>query len=107
MRTHHCWGARRGGKIGDMRLAVTRTDSAPIAPVVEPSPRAMALLRRWVAVLVLGLPLVAGGCAELIPKIELRDDYLFKRFLQPERVVSEVRRDEQGNPILPEGEQPK
>lgn len=46
------------------------------------------------------LLLFAGGCAEIIPRFELRDDYMFKRFFQPNRVVSEVRHDENGNPIL-------
>lgn len=62
--------------------------------------------RRWVIVILLGAPLLLGACAEIIPKFELRDDYMFKRFLQPNRVVGEVRRDEQGNPILPESQQP-
>lgn len=61
---------------------------------------------RWVIVMVLGAPLLLGACAEIIPKFELRDDYMFKRFLQPNRVVGEIRRDEQGNPILPESQQP-
>jgi hypothetical protein len=47
-----------------------------------------------------GLILVAGGCSEIIPRFELRDDYMFKRFFQPDRVVGEIRRDEFGNPIL-------
>lgn len=44
------------------------------------------------------------GCAEIVPRFELRDDYMFKRFIQPDRVVSEVERDELGNPVLPETE---
>lgn len=55
--------------------------------------------------LVIVMPLVAGACAEIIPKFELRDDYIFKRFLQPSRVVGEVKRDELGNPILPKSQQ--
>lgn len=50
--------------------------------------------------LAFGLMLAVGGCAEIIPRFELRDDYMFKRFLQPDRVVGEIRRDEFGNPIL-------
>lgn len=61
--------------------------------------------RAWIVALVVGIPLVTGACAEIIPKIELRDDYMFKRFLQPSRVVSEVKRDELGNPILPKSQQ--
>ena len=61
--------------------------------------------RSWLVALAVGLPLITGACAEIIPKIELRDDYVFKRFLQPTRVVSEVKRDELGNPILPKSQQ--
>ncbi|NQV81298.1 MAG: hypothetical protein HQ495_12150 [Alphaproteobacteria bacterium] len=46
------------------------------------------------------LLLSTGGCSEIIPRFELRDDYMFKRFFQPNRVVSEIRHDENGNPIL-------
>ncbi|MSO65815.1 MAG: hypothetical protein EXQ85_08485 [Alphaproteobacteria bacterium] len=42
-----------------------------------------------------------AGCAELIPKFELRDDYMFKRYVQPSRISEPPRHDEQGNPILP------
>lgn len=54
----------------------------------------------------IAFPIVAAalvGCAEITPRFELRDDYMFKRFLQPDRVVSEVERDELGNPIIPDG----
>jgi hypothetical protein len=50
--------------------------------------------------------LAVGGCAEIIPRFELRDDYMFKRFLQPDRVVGEIRRDEFGNPILKQSMSP-
>ncbi|MDC0655211.1 hypothetical protein OAP48_00735 [bacterium] len=54
-----------------------------------------------IVLLVIMAPLVTGACAEIIPKLELRDDYMFKRFLQPSRAVSEVKRDEFGDPVLP------
>ena len=53
---------------------------------------------------VLGLfsaALLLGGCAEIIPKFELRDDYMGKRFLQPSRLPGEIERDAYGNPVLP------
>jgi hypothetical protein len=64
-----------------------------------------ALLRHWIITLVIGIPLVTSSCAEITPKLELRDDYMFKRFLQPNRVVAEIRRDELGNAILPKSQQ--
>ena len=59
--------------------------------------------RRWLFV-VAGVAFFGptlSGCSEIIPRFELRDDYMGKRFLQPNRVVGEVERDELGNPILP------
>ena len=64
-----------------------------------------ALLRHWIITLVIGIPLVTSSCAEITPKLELRDDYMFKRFLQPNRVVAEIRRDELGNAVLPKSQQ--
>lgn len=59
-----------------------------------PTPRQLALA------LLAAVPLLAG-CNELIPKFELRDDYMGKRWLQPGRVPGEIERDANGNPILP------
>jgi hypothetical protein len=87
------------GKISDMTCTPNLADSAPIRGKKK---RAHRPRTRWMAAIILGGPLILGACAEIIPKFELRDDYMFKRFLQPDRVVGEVRRDEQGNPILPE-----
>lgn len=82
---------------------MTRTpEVADSAPIDGKKKRARQPVTRWMTAIVLGAPLLLGACAEIIPKFELRDDYMFKRFLQPDRVVGEVRRDEQGNPILPE-----
>lgn len=60
----------------------------------RPAPRLTALGLLAVAV-------ALGGCNEIIPKFELRDDYMGKRFLQPGKVTGEVERDAVGNPILP------
>ena len=64
-----------------------------------------ALLRHWIITLVMGIPLVTSSCAEITPKLELRDDYMFKRFLQPNRFVVEIRHDELGNPVLQKSQQ--
>lgn len=45
--------------------------------------------------------LLLAGCNEIIPRFELRDDYMGKRFIQPSRVPGEVERDAYGNPVLP------
>lgn len=52
-------------------------------------------------IVMVSLALVLGGCAEIIPKFELRDDYMGKRLLQPSRVPGEIERDAYGNPVLP------
>lgn len=59
--------------------------------------------REWLLIVagVVCLGPMLSGCSEIIPRFELRDDYMGKRFLQPSRVVGEVERDELGNPILP------
>jgi len=51
---------------------------------------------------VVAFALMLGACSEIVPQFELRDDYMFKRFIQPNRVVGDVERDELGNPIVPE-----
>ena len=51
----------------------------------RPAPRLTALGLLAVAV-------ALGGCNEIIPKFELRDDYMGKRFLQPGKVTGEVER---------------
>jgi hypothetical protein len=56
--------------------------------------------RRLALGLLAALPLLAG-CSEIVPRFELRDDYMGKRFLQPGRVPGEIERDAYGNPILP------
>lgn len=40
------------------------------------------------------------GCAQILPDIGLRDDYMGKSFLQPDKVPRPVARDETGNPDL-------
>lgn len=40
------------------------------------------------------------GCAEIIPDISLRDDYVGKSLLQPGKIPKPVTRDEQGNAEL-------
>ena len=44
--------------------------------------------------------LLLGGCAELIPDFGVRDDYLGKSIVQPDRVPRFVAHDELGNPII-------
>jgi hypothetical protein len=98
----HCWSVARNGKINDMQFTLTPSNRARKAAGTK---RLQGPRRAWIVALVVGIPLVTGACAEIIPKIELRDNYMFKRFLQPSRAVSEVKRDEQGNPILPKSQQ--
>ena len=40
------------------------------------------------------------GCAEIIPDVGLRDDYMGKSFLQPGKSPRPVARDESGNAEL-------
>jgi hypothetical protein len=64
----------------------------------------MRPIRQPVRPAMLGLfsvALLLSGCAEFIPKIELRDDYMGKRLLQPSRIPGEIERDAYGNPVLP------
>lgn len=44
--------------------------------------------------------LAAVGCAEIIPDMGLRDDYMGKALLQPDKVPRAVVRDETGNADL-------
>ncbi len=41
-----------------------------------------------------------GGCAQMLPEIGLRDDYMGKAFVQPGKVPGPVTRDETGDPEL-------
>lgn len=59
------------------------------------------LAPRLVSLGLLVAALALGGCNEIIPKFELRDDYMGKRFIQPGKVTGEVERDAYGNPVLP------
>jgi len=85
-----------------MKSTATPTKRADKALGIAPAP---VPRRAWIVALVVGIPLLTSACAEIIPKFELRDDYMFKRFLQPSRVVGEIKRGELGNPILPESQQ--
>jgi hypothetical protein len=98
----HCWTDTRDGKIETMKSKPTLKNRVPKDPQMK---RLRVPLCRWVTTLVVGIPLVTSSCAEIIPKFELRDDYMFKRFLQPNLVVGQIRRDELGNPVLPNSEQ--
>jgi hypothetical protein len=98
----HCWTDARDGKIDNMKSKPAPNNRANKGHQME---RLGAPLRRWVTALVVGIPLVTSSCAEIIPRFELRDNYMFKRFLQPNRVVGEIMRDELGNPVLPKSQQ--
>jgi hypothetical protein len=98
----HCWTDTRDGKIETMKSKPTLKNCVAKGPRME---RLRIPLRRWVTTLVVGIPLVTSSCAEIIPKFELRDDYMFKRFLQPDRVIGEIKRDDFGNPVLPKYQQ--
>lgn len=63
--------------------------------------RPSRLTHRLVALGLLATVVLLGGCNEIIPKFELRDDYMGKRFLQPGKISGEVERDSLGNAILP------
>ena len=41
-----------------------------------------------------------AACDQITPDFSLRDDYMGKSFLQPDKVPQPVARDEQGAPIL-------
>ena len=41
-----------------------------------------------------------AGCSEILPDFSLRDDYMGKSFLQPDKAPGPVARDETGNPDL-------
>ena len=43
---------------------------------------------------------ICTSCDEIIPKIELRDNYQGKRLLEPESYDKKIYRDNLGNPIL-------
>lgn len=40
------------------------------------------------------------GCSQILPDIGLRDDYMGKSFVQPDKVAKPVARDETGDPDL-------
>ena len=61
--------------------------------------RATMTARRMIVIF--SFALLLGGCSEIIPKIELRDDYMGKRLLQPGKVTGEIERDAYGNAVLP------
>ena len=44
--------------------------------------------------------LISLGCDQIIPKIELRDNYQGKRLLEPENFDRHIYRDNLGNPVL-------
>ena len=46
------------------------------------------------------ISIINFGCDEIIPKIELRDNYQGKRLLEPDSYDKEIYRDNLGNPIL-------
>ena len=41
-----------------------------------------------------------SGCDQITPEVQLRDNYLGKKYLQPDRVSTTIKRDNNGNPIL-------
>tara|TARA_B100000686_G_C16682975_1_gene913035 strand:+ start:798 stop:986 length:189 start_codon:yes stop_codon:yes gene_type:complete len=42
-----------------------------------------------------------SGCDQITPEVKLRDNYWGKKYLQPDRVSTNIKRDSNGNPILP------
>tara|TARA_B100002052_G_scaffold271400_1_gene272280 strand:+ start:812 stop:988 length:177 start_codon:yes stop_codon:yes gene_type:complete len=44
--------------------------------------------------------IISLGCDQIIPKIELRDNYQGKRLLEPDSFDNHIYRDNLGNPIL-------